>query len=162
MPTRPLSARSVKESALRFLARRDHSREEIRRKLLDKGYAPEEIANVVSSLAEKGLLDDARFARQMAFALAREKLLGPEGILRKLLQKGIPAELIAESLRGLEGEFSVSARLRAAVEKKLRGRVLAKISLKEKGNLMAYLRRRGFSWEDIYQVLQEAGIRMEE
>ncbi len=145
-----------RETALRLLAIRDHSCAEMRKKLARRGFSAEQISEVVRDLAEKGFLDDARFAARFGAALARETHLGPQGIEHKLLQKGISQDITRQVSDDLENEISPALRLRRMIEKKLKGRPVADISLPEKRRLAAYLRGRGFSWEDISSVLEDA------
>jgi regulatory protein len=152
----PDISKDPRERALRLLALRDHSCAEIRKKLAQRGFATEEISAVIDDLAAKGLLDDARFAARFGGALAREKHLGPRSIQIKLFQRGISAEIIQQVTSDLEDEVSPALRLRRTVGKKLKGRSVAEISVKERASLAAYLRGRGFSWEDISSVLVHA------
>ena len=47
--------------ALKLLGLRNHSRRELERKLLKKGYGAESIAEVVEKLTSRGVLDDRAF-----------------------------------------------------------------------------------------------------
>ncbi len=149
--------RKAEESALRFLAQRDHSRQEIQRKLRIKGFTPEEIEKALKWLEERGSLDDLRYAQKLAFSLAQEKLLGPQRISQKLFQKGIPAELAREAVERADEALAASERLRIIMSRKLGGRSLGEIFPSERRKLASYLRQRGFLWEDIWEAFQEAG-----
>jgi regulatory protein len=159
---RPKSWENAKESALRLLAKRDHSREEVRRKLRAKGFAPEEIEEALRKLETRGILDDGRYAQRLAFYLAQEKLFGPQRISQKLFQKGIPADLIQEAMAKAEEGSATNARLRVVLGVKLKGRSLERLFPNERRKLTHYLRQRGFSWEDIQEAFQEAGGLTEE
>jgi regulatory protein len=54
---------SLRERALRLLARREHSRAEMLRKLREDGNE-DELAALLTRFEECGLLSDARFAEQ--------------------------------------------------------------------------------------------------
>ena len=159
---RPKSRENAKECALRLLAKRDHSREELRRKLSAKGFAPEEIEEVLQKLETGGVLNDGRYAQRLAFYLAQEKLFGPQRITQKLFQKGIPADLIQEAMAKAEEGVATNARLRVVLGMKLKGRSLACLIPNERRKLANYLRQRGFLWEDIQEAIHEAGGRTEE
>jgi regulatory protein len=150
-------AQKAEESALRLLAQRDHSREEIQRKLKTKGFTPEEIEKALKWLEDRGILDDLRYAQKLAFSLAQEKLLGPQRISQKLFQKGIPAELAREAMERADETLAASQRLRIVMRRKLRGRSLEQIFPSERRKLASYLRQQGFLWEDIWEAFQEAG-----
>jgi regulatory protein len=154
---RPKPGENAKESALRLLALRDHSREEVRCKLRAKGFDREEIEEALQTLEMRGILDDGRYAQRLAFYLAQEKLFGPQRISQKLFQKGIPADLIQQAMGKAEEGLATNARLRVVLGMKLKGRRLEQIFPNERRKLANYLRQRGFSWEDIQEAFQEAG-----
>lgn len=77
------------ESALRLLARRDHSRSELRRKLIQRGFSPQVAETAIASLLEKGYLNDRRYAERWASAaLASGRCYGPR-LRAELRQRGI-------------------------------------------------------------------------
>jgi regulatory protein len=150
-------AQKAEESALRLLAQRDHSREEMRRKLQARGFTPEEIEKALKWLEEREFLDDLRYAQKLAFSLAKEKLLGPQRIRQKLFQKGIPAGLVKEAVEKADETLAAGERLQIAMRMKLKGRSPEEIFPDERRKLAGYLRQRGFSWEDIREAFQETG-----
>ena len=60
------SPQSAYQRALRRLARRDHSVEELRRALAARGHAPEEIEAAIDRLRHERYLDDQGFAERFA------------------------------------------------------------------------------------------------
>ncbi|WP_111497653.1 regulatory protein RecX [Marinobacter bohaiensis] len=78
-------ARSV---ALKLLARREHSRQELRLKLMQRKLAPEVIDPVLDDYEAEGWLDDDRFAD--VYARQRMELgYGPLRIESELQQRGV-------------------------------------------------------------------------
>lgn len=78
-------ARSV---ALRLLARREHSRQELRLKLLQRKLEAPMIESVLDEYEQEGWLDDARFAD--VYSRQRMDLgYGPLRILAELQQRGV-------------------------------------------------------------------------
>lgn len=150
------------EAALRLLAMRDHGTEELRRKLIRKGFAAADVEKALVGLEERRLLDDHRYARKLAFSLAKENLFGPGRIRQKLFLKGIPPDLVQGVIEDTAREIPIRERLKASLGMKLKGRDLEKLPPKEKRQLVNYLRQRGFFWEDIAQVVQETGGFLEE
>ena len=74
--------------AIGLLARREHSRRELARKLVAKGVEPEAAREAVETLSGKGWQDDARFAQ----TLVRTRAAGGYGPLRvrmELEQHGV-------------------------------------------------------------------------
>lgn len=55
-------ADAAKEQAIRLLARRDHSRLELQRKLAQRGYPADIVEATIARLADQGLQSDQRFA----------------------------------------------------------------------------------------------------
>jgi regulatory protein len=89
-------------SALRRLARRDHSEAELRRALRRAGHAPESIDAALARLRSRGLVDDAGFARRFAASRLAHHGLGSRridaalrerGVARRVAQDGVTAAL---------------------------------------------------------------------
>lgn len=94
---RGASASLVREQALRFLARREHSRLEIHRKLASRGHDAKVLEDVLTELAQAGLQSDARFAESyVRSAIARGQ--GPVKVRVNLRARGIDAECADEAL----------------------------------------------------------------
>ena len=80
--------RLAREQAIRLLARREHSRLEVRRKLARRGHVAQAVEDALAALAEQGLQSDARFAASyVRTALARGQ--GPAKIRADLRMRGI-------------------------------------------------------------------------
>lgn len=83
--------RLAREQAIRLLARREHSRLEVRRKLARRGHAAQVVEDALAALAEQGLQSDARFAASyVRVALARGQ--GPVKVRADLRSRGIDAD----------------------------------------------------------------------
>jgi len=147
----------AEEAALRLLGRRDHSQEEIRRKLKARGFAATEIEEALRKLTSRRVLDDDRYAQRFALYLAEEKLFGPQRIHQKLFQKGIPADLTQEAMARVEESLPAGERLCRVLRMKLKARCLEQVLPRERRKLANYLRQRGFLWEEIGEAFREAG-----
>ena len=80
--------KSIKDVCLRLLARREHSRLELKNKLLSRGLDKERIERVIDDLVEQDWLSDSRFGE--CYARQRiEKGFGPNRIDYELRQLGI-------------------------------------------------------------------------
>ncbi|NTV95409.1 MAG: recombination regulator RecX [Thiobacillus sp.] len=87
---------TLRERALGLLARREHSRAELARKLAPHGEA-DEIAALLDGLERENLLSNERYAESLASVRA-----GRHGSLRlkaDLRDKGVPEAVIAETVR---------------------------------------------------------------
>ncbi|HRF63151.1 MAG TPA: regulatory protein RecX [Candidatus Competibacter sp.] len=95
---------TLRAKALELLARREHSRLELRQKLLQRGYPPEQIEPVLDQLMAEQLLDESRYAELYACARA-DKGYGPLRIARELRERGVPEDLVAAALTSLEDDW---------------------------------------------------------
>lgn len=152
-----VNLKNAEETALRLLARRDYSREEMRRKLTAKGFPSGETDDTLRKLEVRKVLDDFRYAQHLAIAFAKEKLLGPQQMSQKFFQKGIPADLAKAAMAIAEATLSVNERLQNIMKRKLKGRLLEELTLNEKRKLVDTLRRKGFLWEDIQEAMRKSG-----
>ena len=64
--------RSLRERALGFLARREHTRAELRRKLAPQAGSPGELDALLDDLVRRKLLSEERFAEARAHVLSRK------------------------------------------------------------------------------------------
>ena len=115
---------SLRARAMRFLARREHSRAELERKLAPKVAEGEDVDAVLDDLAQRGWLSDARFAEQSARAKARR--FGPLKLAHYLRARGVGDEAIAAGVRdaGVDGVANLEAiwqsRFRARARRRAR------------------------------------------
>jgi regulatory protein len=90
-----MPATSLRERALRYLARRDHSRAELARKLAPHGTA-EEIEAVLDRMTELSLQSDARMAA--SWVRGHAERFGRARLQNELARRGVARELIEETL----------------------------------------------------------------
>src|SRR5258708_772616 len=84
---------SLRSRAMRFLARREHSRAELERKLSAVAEEGEDVEALLDELALKGWLSDARYAELAVRSKARR--FGPLKVAHHLRSKGVGDETIA-------------------------------------------------------------------
>ena len=80
-----------------MLARRDHSQSELFRKLHEKYFNETEIHTELETLAEEGVLSDARFIENFIH-YKRIRGCGPLRIRAELIERGIHEDLIEHHL----------------------------------------------------------------
>lgn len=100
----PQASPGLRERALRLLAQREHSRQELARKLAAHG-TPEEIAATLERLGELGLQADARFAE--AWVRAKSARHGTARLRHELAQRGVERELIEAAIASEAGEDEI-------------------------------------------------------
>jgi regulatory protein len=134
-------ARSV---ALRLLARREHSRLELTRKLLQRQLSKAVIETVLDDYQEQDWLSDERFAE----AYARHRIEAGYGQLRitaELSQRGVSDSADTLQAMNLQDWCDQAVRLR----RKRFGLVDLSGQLEERLRQMRFLQRRGFTQEQI-------------
>ena len=135
---------------MRYLARREHSRAELRKKLLPHVEEGEDLDAVLDQLEQRNWLSDAR-ATEMLVTSKRNRL-GPQRIAHELRQKGIAENLIGDAIPQLKETELDTAR---DVWQKKFG-VLPQ-DQKEKARQVRFLQSRGFSLEVVFKVLKVSG-----
>jgi regulatory protein len=98
---------SVKGRALRYLAQREHSRQELERKLaphvtdLPDAPAQAQIAAALDELTAHGLLSEQRVADSVLSSQGQR--FGSRRLKQTLQSKGLPAEIVAQTLQQARG-----------------------------------------------------------
>jgi regulatory protein len=127
---------------LRALARSDHPRAALARKLRERGFPKAVVRRVLDECVRQKLLDDRRFAARYVHAALTLRGYAPARIRRELLLKGIPASVASLALESVDDEAEAEA-LRRAVARRVR--TLAPPRTPEaRRRWIAYLRRMGF------------------
>ncbi|NIF16130.1 recombination regulator RecX [Pantoea sp. Cy-639] len=139
---------AVRRAAMDLLARREHGRVELTRKLRQRGAADELIEPALDRLAEEGLLSEARYLESFIRYRASAGY-GPARIREELGQRGLNRGDIDQALRESEVEWTV--RLQEVWQRKFAGqRPHDPRSRAQQTRFLAY---RGFSLEMIGRLL---------
>lgn len=145
----------VRSAALALLAVRQRSREELRRRLRQKGFAAEVVDSCLARLEHLKLLDDGAFAQ--AFARDRRRFR-PQGKLRTVIElrgRGVDEDLavraVDEALAD-EGESEADLARQAAARFRVRP---GEDPAKARRRLYAFLARRGFEPDTVRDVADE-------
>lgn len=91
------TAAAVEVAAVRLLARREHSRAELARKLGERGAPGDLVDQVLDSLAARHLQSDERYAETLVSSRAGRGQ-GPVRIRRELAERGVAGPLIDAAL----------------------------------------------------------------
>jgi regulatory protein len=137
---------SLRERALRFLAAREHSRTELKRKLAPHAESAEQLEALLEELVGKQQQSDARFAEARSHVLSRK--FGASRIAHDLRSKGVSDEeaaLAVDAARATDLE-----RAREVYSRKFR---TPPASREDRAKRMRFLQSRGFSFDVIKQVL---------
>jgi regulatory protein len=139
----PDTAAELRARALRLLARREHSRAELERKLGPHAGSPADLAEVLAALAQKKQLSDERYAEERARSLSRK--YGTGRIRQDLKSKGVDQETIERV--SSEGELE---RARSILARKY---LAPAATREERARRMRFLQGRGFSFDIIRSLL---------
>ncbi|HKT31622.1 MAG TPA: regulatory protein RecX [Gammaproteobacteria bacterium] len=139
----------IQASALRLLARREHSVQELAAKLLARGFEPEPVAEVVAALSAKNLVSDARFVDEFVAARLRRGS-GPAKIREELRGRGVEQGLVDATLVAQRENWLATAE---AARRKRFG-AAAPRNYQERARQARFLQQRGFTAEQIRQVLK--------
>jgi regulatory protein len=131
------------DRAMTILSLRDHSKEELRRKLA-RTVGEEEAERAADKMEALGLVDDGRFAQQLAEELLDRRLFGADRAVYELTRKGIDRETAEELIARLD--VAPQARILRFLHKKYPS---AMQDEKTRKRATAALMRNGFKWEDI-------------
>jgi len=138
-----------KNSAIYSLAMREHSRQELRKKLSQKEYSVDvDLEKLLDELEDCDYLSDQRFTESfIRYRISRGQ--GRVKISNELRQRGVSASLINTSLQNLDADWSALARqLR---EKKFGENIPD--DYKDKAKQMRFLASRGFDGEMIRHAI---------
>ncbi|MDP3584812.1 MAG: recombination regulator RecX [Thiobacillus sp.] len=143
------SAADLRARALALLARREHSRAELTRKLERAGFAREDIAALLDEFETKNWLSDRRFAE--SYVADHRARAGSIKLAYDLRHRGVADDVI-EAVLG-ENRDSELERAREVWKKKFKS---APADAAEKAKQMRFLQSRGFTPETIRQTLSNS------
>jgi len=98
--------------AVGLLARRAHSKWELRRKLRMKGFAADAVDTAMARLIELGYLDDSSFAKGLV--RRRAALRGPRALSAELAARGVDRAEADAAVAGFDAEAQLASATRLA------------------------------------------------
>jgi len=129
------------------LARREHTRAELTRKLAEHAADPAELESVLDDFERRGWLSEKRVVEQVVHA--RRSRYGARRIERDLRAKGVSGEAVASAMSGLkEGELDAA---RDVWRRKFGGRVPRTPA--DRAKQARFLQGRGFDMEVVMKVI---------
>lgn len=153
-PSKPdaTDERACIRAAVDLLARREHGRRELGRKLAARGFPEDVVAHALDELERTGELAEARFIE--TFVRSRvAKGQGPARIRAELAQRGVTEEEAEQALRAAGVDWLESIR---AVRRKRFGPEIPRDYL-ERARQARFLEYRGFNGEQIRAALEVVG-----
>lgn len=141
---------SLRTRALKLLARREHSRVELQRKLAPHAEDPAALESLLDELMAHGWLAEGRVAEQLIHA--RRPRFGSGRIRQELLARGVAEEVVAAVLPQLKESDLETAR--AVWRRKFKA---PPATSAERARQVRFMQGRGFAMHTIMQVIQSAG-----
>ena len=144
---------AVRRTAMDLLARREHGRVELTRKLRQRGAPPEMIEAALDRLTEDGLLSESRYLESFLSYRARSGY-GPMRIREELSQRGLQRSDIELALR--ECGIDWQEQLQDVWRRKFSGQL--PVDARERAKQGRFLSYRGYSMEMIGRLLSGRNI----
>lgn len=141
---------TLRDDALRLLARREHSRVELARRLAAKGHAQARIDECIDELAAQGLQSDARFAE----SFLRSRLFrgqGPVKIRLEMERRGLDPEEVRDAFAAGEVDWQTLAC--ETLSRRFSG---PGGSPRERARRERFLAGRGFDFDQVRHALAHA------
>ncbi len=138
---------------MRLLGLCDRSKRELKERLLRKGYSDAAAEGVSGEMESLGYIDDRRYAERFVSDAVNRRYAGPQMIVSALQKKGVARDIIDDVLCKVSNDSSQADIARLALGRRLRNRSAPR-DRDEIRRLSDYLRRRGFSYDIIKDVLK--------
>ncbi len=138
----------IRKKAVELLSRREHSRHELRLKLLNRSYPAALVEPVLDEMEQRSYLDDRRFAETWINSRLRRNPEGRARLSAGLAARGVSRDIIDDALRFAD----CTAALEQVYEK------LSSRPSMTKEKLLRALMRKGFSYAEIQRMLVRRGL----
>lgn len=145
---------NAKQIAHNFVAFKPRTSAQVRKKLIEKEFLPEEAEEAVEFLKEFKYINDTAYARSFISDLLKRKSMGKSRIIAELKKRGIPPEDIKTAVAEVFPEDDAQTMARDAATKKLRT-VRHKSVDKQRSAIVSFLAQQGFAWDIIRKVVEE-------
>lgn len=138
---------AAKASALAGLSHRARTSAEVRRSLLQKGFAESVAEDTVADLERLGVVDDDAYARAFVRGRFEGRGYGPARLRQDLSKKGVDRATIEAALGELVESEDLGAEARQQAETKWRALRSEEDLRKRKKKTMDFLVRRGYGFD---------------
>jgi len=140
-------------ACLRLLAASPKSGQELKKKLAAKGYPVEIMDQALQDLKAQGILDDAKYAKDLMSRLTLGKGVGCHKIAFELKRHGISKKISDELLETLSSEDETE---RALEQARMKWAGWSKLDpQKRKKRLYDFLVRKGYDFQIAQDILQK-------
>ena len=144
-------SREAARMAMNLLLKRDYGREELYRKLKDKGFGDYFAQQGIAYVISYHYVDDERYARQMA--ASRKGTVSRKMLINKMKQKGLADEVIRDALEAEEWNDSES--LYREIQRRFSSsEQIESLTDKERQKMIQSLMRKGYGYSDIRRAMR--------
>ena len=148
------SDNSAYARGLRLLARREHARAELAKKLAMRGFSSDDITAALDTLSANGYLSDERFTDMLIYSRMQQGY-GPKRIQYELKQHAIAAEIINTALAAITTDEWQNCMKNMYERKYDFGASTEKTIMPDKQQVRAFFYQRGFSYAQIDTFLHQ-------
>jgi len=145
----------AKQKALDYLAHKPRTEQEVRQRLRQRDVPSFVIDDVIARLHELDYLDDEAYAHDYARNRFSSKKYGPIRIRRELTKRGVDRHLAETAVEELFAEKDATAAAWTHAKKRWPRVAGEDDPRRRKQKMYRYLRRRGFTSDTIYPILDE-------
>jgi regulatory protein len=142
---------SLKGRALRLLSQREHTQQELARKLAPHAQSPEQLQQLIGELMQAGWLSHERYIESVIHRRAAK--LGASRLRQELQGKGISGGEMAEALEQLR--HTEEQRARAVWTRRFGN---PPVDARDHARQLRFLMSRGFSTDVIRRVLRASDV----
>jgi len=140
--------------AYRYISRRPHLENELKRKLRQKQFSEEVVDQAIAYLQNKNYLDDPSFITAFIDEQINLKKSGPQLIRKKLFEKGAASQVVDSTVEEIYNEDRQLDNALILFDKKSKHLTgLDPKKLKEK--MFRFLQQRGYTWPVIERVFND-------
>jgi len=144
-------------AALRLLALRGRSEEELRGKLRRKEFSEQDIAASLERCRQLGYIDDGRFAEERARLLLRQGRATGKRLLLELQRLGIDEGLARQALEAARDEHDEMELLEDLLDRRFPQFDYQSADDRQRRRVIHYFMRRGFTFTDVMDAVQKKG-----
>lgn len=149
------------DKAMHSLQTRLHSRAELFKKLMRQEYGEAIVNGVLDDLSRLGYINDEQFAKNKTLSAAQHKQHGRKRAMAELLKSGVKGDVAQKALDDVYEAADSLAMVRQLAQKKAPS--LRKLDpVVARRRLVGMLQRRGFDYEAVKAVVDEALGRSDE
>jgi regulatory protein len=141
-------------AALRLLTRRDYGTDELRRRLLDKGFPADAVEAALARGIELGYLDDVRHVERLTRSLVTAGRAAGPRLLQELRRRGLPEELIHAATTESRAAGAERDALRSLISRRFPVFDFTAADDRERRRVVGFLQRRGFPLDQILTELK--------